>query len=378
MSTRFFTNHGAQTLLAKFSGVFSSNKDMAAFDALVGYLRSSGWFAIRSFLEHVPQVRILVGINVDSLIADYQKKGLLFHGAEGQTLDKLKADLLEDIQSAEYRPEVENGILQFISDLVSKKIEIRAHPTKTLHAKIYIFRPEGFNEHKPGAVITGSSNLTEAGLGVRGPAANYEFNVLLHDYDDVKFATDEFEVLWREGVEVLPKNLRDVTAKTYLGTEVTPRQLYFKLLAEYFGSAIDYDPNAAEDLPKGFRRLSYQVDAVTQGLRLLQKHNGFFLADVVGLGKTVVATLIARKFYFHNGFPEHQPQSPGAALVPPPAEFLKRSKPLQRLSREAPQRLYEAARDETAAITAQIAQLEAEIDSRVAALYGLDAQQASS
>lgn len=58
----------------------------------------------------------------------------------------------------------------------------------------------------------------------------------------------------------------------------------------------------------------------------------------------------------------------------PPAEFLKRSKPLQRLSREAPQRLYEAARDETAALTAQIAQLEAEIDSRVAALYGLDAE----
>ncbi len=316
MSTRFFTNHGPKTLLSKFEGVFSSNKDLAAFDALVGYLRSSGWFAIRPFLEHVPQVRILVGINVDGLIADYQKKGLLFHGAEGQTLDKLKADLLDDIQTAEYRPEIENGIVQFIEDVVTKKIEVRAHPTKTLHAKIYIFRPEGFNEHKPGAVITGSSNLTEAGLGVRGPEANYEFNVLLHDFDDVKFATEEFEVLWREGVEVLPKNLRDVTAKTYLGTEVTPRQLYFKLLAEYFGNAIDYDPNAAEDLPKGFRRLSYQVDAVTQGLRLLQKHNGFFLADVVGLGKTVVATLIARKFYFHNGFPEHRSHT---LIVVPPA-----------------------------------------------------------
>jgi hypothetical protein len=58
----------------------------------------------------------------------------------------------------------------------------------------------------------------------------------------------------------------------------------------------------------------------------------------------------------------------------PPAEFLKRSKPLQRSSRAAPQHLYEAARDETAALTAQIAQLEAEIDARVATLYGLDAE----
>ncbi|RYE71467.1 MAG: helicase, partial [Oxalobacteraceae bacterium] len=280
-----------------FYYAFSSNKDLAAFDALVGYLRSSGWFAVRPFLEHVPEVRLLVGINVDSLIADYQKKGLLFHGAEGETLTQLKSSLLKDIEEAEYSPQVERGILQFIDDVSTKRIQVRAHPTKNLHAKIYIFRPDGFNEHKPGAVITGSSNLTEAGLGVRGPESNYEFNVLLHDYDDVRFATEEFEALWKESVDVLSKDIREVAAKTYLGTEVTPYQLYFKLLTEYFGKAIDYDPNAADDLPKGFKRLSYQVDAVTQGVRLLQKHNGFFLADVVGLGKTMVATLIARKFY---------------------------------------------------------------------------------
>jgi hypothetical protein len=55
-----------------------------------------------------------------------------------------------------------------------------------------------------------------------------------------------------------------------------------------------------------------------------------------------------------------------------PAEFAKRVKPLQRVARENPQLLYEAARDETAALTEQIAKLEAEIDARVAALYGLD------
>ncbi len=222
MSTRFFTNHGAQTLFAKFQGVFASNKDLAAFDALVGYLRSSGWFAVRPMLERVPEIRILVGINVDSLIADYQKRGLLFHGAEGETLSQIKASLLKDIEEAEYSPQVEKGILQFIDDVSTKRIQVRAHPTKNLHAKIYIFRPEGFNEHKPGAVITGSSNLTEAGLGVRGPESNYEFNVLLHDFDDVQFATREFEALWKEAVDVLPKDIKEVAAKTYLGTEISP------------------------------------------------------------------------------------------------------------------------------------------------------------
>ncbi len=82
---------------------------------------------------------------------------------------------------------IEAGILQFVDDVITKKIELRAHPTKRLHAKIYIFRPKGFNEHKPGAVITGSSNLTGAGLGKDEDSSNYEFNVLLHDYDDVCF-----------------------------------------------------------------------------------------------------------------------------------------------------------------------------------------------
>jgi hypothetical protein len=42
MSTRFFTNHGDQTLLRKFQGVFESNTDIEWFDALVGYLYASG------------------------------------------------------------------------------------------------------------------------------------------------------------------------------------------------------------------------------------------------------------------------------------------------------------------------------------------------
>ncbi len=58
----------------------------------------------------------------------------------------------------------------------------------------------------------------------------------------------------------------------------------------------------------------------------------------------------------------------------PPAEFAKRTKPLQRVARERPQLLYETVRGETAALTEQIARLEAEIDTRVATLYGLDAE----
>jgi superfamily II DNA or RNA helicase len=316
MSTRFFTNHGEQTLLRKFRGVFENNPDIEWFDALVGYLRASGYFAIRPFLEKVPHVRILVGINVDAIMADFHRRGLLFLADPARALEQFKARLREDIQGAAYRREIEGGILQLVEDVVSRKIEIRAHPTKRLHAKLYIFRPTGFNEHKPGAVITGSSNLSAAGLGAEEQARTYEFNVLLHDHTDVCFATDEFERLWLESVEILPKTLQEVRDTTYLAVPVTPYESYYKLLLEYFGQSIEYDPNAITDLPAGYKRLSYQVDAVTSGFRLLEKHGGFFLADVVGLGKTMIATLIAKKYFFHNGFPGHRSHT---LIVTPPA-----------------------------------------------------------
>ena len=78
MSTKFFTNEGENTLLKKFSGVFAANKDIERFDALVGYLRSSGYFSIRPHLENVPAIRILVGINVDEIVESYHRKGHLF------------------------------------------------------------------------------------------------------------------------------------------------------------------------------------------------------------------------------------------------------------------------------------------------------------
>ncbi len=173
-------------------------------------------------------------------------------------MEVFQARLKQDIQEADYRPEIENGILQFVADVVSGKLAIRAHPTKRHNAKIYIFLPTGWCEHKAGAVITGSSNLTAAGLGPAEQARNYEFNVLLNDYADVKFAADEFETPWGESVDVLPKTVLAVRDSTYLTSNITPYELYFKFLTEYSGPAvdIDYDPNAISDLPEGFKRLA--------------------------------------------------------------------------------------------------------------------------
>ncbi|SHG02660.1 PLD-like domain-containing protein [Mariniphaga anaerophila] len=301
MPTKFFTNQDDNSLLKKFEGVFTNIESIRHFDALVGYFRTSGYFKVRAFLDKIPKIRILVGINVDKLIKKYHDKGQLYL----ENPDETKADFLEEIikniQEANYDEVTEKGILQFIEDLVSGKIELRAHPKKKIHAKVYIFRPASFNEYAPCEVITGSSNLTDAGLGAN-PESNYEFNVSLREYEDVKFATDEFERLWAESVPILKAEADRIKNQTYLKDDFTPFELYIKMLIEYFGKRVDYDPyNIDLLLPPKYIRLKYQSDAANQGYAIMMKHNGFVLADVVGLGKTIIACMIIKKFIYENG-----------------------------------------------------------------------------
>lgn len=301
MSTNFFTNQDGNTLYEKFKGIFN-NQDIRYFEALVGYFRSSGYFKIRPFLEDVSKVRILVGIEVDKLVKEYHSKGLRYLNNPQDTENAFLNQLIQDVESAEYDREVEEGILQLVEDLISGKVEIRASGKRDLHAKIYIMRPENFNEHNSGSVITGSSNLSKPGLGYQ-EAPNYEFNVLLERYDDVQFALNEFEQLWEEADTVLPEDFsQTIKTGTHLNDSLTPYELYLKMLIEYFGEAVEQEEIMTDELPKGYMRLQYQMDAVVDGFKTLKDHNGVILADVVGLGKTIIAAQIIKRYIRYNGF----------------------------------------------------------------------------
>jgi len=309
-STKFFTNENENTLISKIEGVFK-HKRIHFFDALVGYFRASGYFQIRPFIEKTAEIRILVGINIDELIHEAGSKGLLFNPNAEQAISDFLEETKRNIQEAKYNKQVEEGMLGLIQDVASRKVILRIHPDKNIHAKIYIFREEEKHSHGYGAVITGSSNLTDAGL-----SKNFEFNVELRDDTDIDFATETFGKLWLEAVELSPDFIDKVKKDTFLNDDFTPFEVYIKFLIEYFGNSVDFDPTSTSDLPKGYKKLNYQADAVNDGFNKIKKHGGFFLADVVGLGKTVVAALIAKKFYFSNGFPEHRSNT---LIVTPPA-----------------------------------------------------------
>ena len=303
MNSHIFTNKNGNTLMCEFEGVLSNNPSIKNLDAVVGFLRASGYFSLRPFLDNINKARVLIGINVDKYIAEAARQGRIFFGAE----EEVKADCLQqirrDIEQSGYKREIEDGIFQMVTDLVDGKLELRAHPSKKIHAKIYVLYPDDFNQYTQGIAITGSSNLSGNGLGITEDK-QYEFNVKMSQYEDVKFAKDEFEELWKEaeGCEITAEDLKINIERTYLTGDISPYDLYIKMLIEYFSDRVmDADDENPLNVPENYTKYDYQMDAVVEGYQKLLRYDGFFLADVVGLGKTVIATMIAKKFLQENG-----------------------------------------------------------------------------
>ena len=295
--SKFFNNAAGHTLFDKLKGIASQMTSFDRFLAVVGFFRSSGYFKLRRELGDISEIKILVGINIDDIFRKHNK-ALLMLADEEKAKEIYSTDFKEDILNAQYSPEVEQGILQMCDDLASGRLQMRIHATKNLHAKFYLCLPENHSEHSDGWVIMGSSNISESGLGIKQPP-QYELNVAMKDFDDVKYCSDEFWNLWEEAIPITANDIDLYKQKTYLGYQPTPYELYIKVLIDTFGDQVEDDFSI--QLPEGVKDLKYQKDAVIQGYQMLMQHNGLFLADVVGLGKTMIATMIAKRFVEANG-----------------------------------------------------------------------------
>ena len=299
MSSKFFTNQGTNTLENRLKDILT-HYDIKNLEFLIGYFRISGFKKIAKLLDNVDKVRILVGINIDKLTHDAQARGKKFNLFD---YEKFNQEFIENqkecLTNEEYTQEVDESVNQFIKLIAQNRLEIRISQDKNIHSKIYILRENEIKRHNDtteyrGSVITGSSNLTENGL-----SKNYEFNVELKYSEDIEFALNEFNDLWIKSVEITEKDIDTIKQNSYL-KEITPYELYLKFLIEHFEDRVDYDASVAEDLPKGYMKLAYQIDAVNEGLSKIKKHSGFFLSDVVGLGKTITSAMIVKRLCYQT------------------------------------------------------------------------------
>lgn len=298
--TMFFTNEPGLKLEDRFK---STLVNVETFDILVGYFRTSGFKALCNEFESIDKIRILIGLSTDKQTVEaYQKsKQLDFLESHSNTKDIFSKELEKELYSSEDNYDVEYSIRKFVEFLRSGKLELRAFPSCDLHAKVYIskFRKD---DRDYGRVITGSSNFSENGLN-----SQYEFNVELKNSIDVKYAQEKFDNLWTMSVDLTETYIDTINDKTWLNDTIKPYELYIKFLYEYFKEKLEKKETLEIKPPKGFMKLEYQQEAVRTISEIVDKYNGCFLADVVGLGKTYITAM-----YMQN--------LPGKKLVicPPP------------------------------------------------------------
>lgn len=301
----FFTNEPGSTLLDRFIRTLNDGK---YFDVLVGYFRTSGFFRLYQSFESIEKIRILVGLNIDKrtyeIIEESSPRNPDLSGKQTtidfetnqNTRTTFSSAVVNELEKSEDSFDVEVGVEKFIEFLKSGKLEIRAYPSKDIHAKVYILR---FNEtdRDYGRVITGSSNFSESGL-----VANREFNVELKNSADVKFALEKFEDLWKDAVDISRDYIETVHTKTWLNDIITPYELYLKFLYEYFKEKISVDKEKLTKryTPINFRELEYQTEAVKDAKAKLDAYGGVFISDVVGLGKTFISALLANELDGYN------------------------------------------------------------------------------
>jgi len=290
---KFFTNEENETLHARFEKTLEHAQ---YFDILVGYFRTSGFHRIYKTLENIEKIRILVGLNVDHKTFERYHQSMqteLDFESHKNTRQKFSNNVQKEMEHSDDTEDVQISVKKFIQYLREEKIEIRAYPSKNIHAKVYITRyAKPVSNVAYGSVITGSSNFSESGF-----VGQREFNVELKDNADVKFALDKFEKLWDESVDLTAEYIQTIQEKTWLSESITPYELYLKLIYEYLEEDINLDEKFEPFLPEGFIELKYQKQAAVQAKKILSRYNGVFIADVVGLGKTFTTSLLLQQLH---------------------------------------------------------------------------------
>lgn len=303
MSSRFYTNQD-KTLTEIINGILPKSN---AADILVGYFYFSGYKAVSDGFAD-KQVRILVGLDVDTTISksvcevERFKKAVQSRGQIKEEYYVRLVNLFDDTNLFDDDVHIEQ-FKMFLGKIKDGTLQIR----KTLdpcHAKMYIFAyNEQSNEEgeEPGTVITGSSNLSHQGLEGR-----IEINARFTEKTAFEDAEKIFNELWETSVNIVDQTNIDewntkVIEKVWYDKIFSPYLMYIRVLKEYFDIPTKDNLLTPYDITDGrYSNLRYQTDAVQMALNALDNHNGAIVADVVGLGKSIVASTVARNLHLRT------------------------------------------------------------------------------
>jgi len=294
---RIFDNIKQQLLPALQHTIKTSQRA----DFCVGYFNLRGWKNIQEDVDRwmggeFSQCRLLVGMQKlpqDELreLLSAQETPEISNALAARIRKKLVDEFREQLTVGTPTNQDEIALRKLVEQIKAGKVVVKLFLRHQLHAKLYLlFKDE---QDTPRVGYLGSSNLTFAGLSRQG-----ELNVDVIDSDASLKLADWFKDRWEDRFCVdISKDLVDVVSESWAREDLIP-PYYIYLKMAYHLSQEARTGLSEFRVPADLRGklLEFQEAAVKIAAHHIHKRNGVLVGDVVGLGKTLIGTAIARVF----------------------------------------------------------------------------------
>jgi superfamily II DNA or RNA helicase len=277
-------------------------------DFCVGYLNLRGWQSIDDLVQNWNPAdgqvcRVLVGMQrppheeIRELYRAAGEDGLIDNATAVRLRTQFASHLREQITMGIPSGKDEAGLRRFAKQLRAGQVVVKLFLPYPLHAKLYLLFRNDVNNPITGFV--GSSNLTLQGLARQG-----ELNVDVLDHHATLRLAKWFDDRWghRWAIDISAELAQIIETSWARETPIPPYHIYLNIA--YHLSTEARAGLSQFRLPARFENelFEFQKSAVKIAARHLHRRGGVMIGDVVGLGKTMMATALARMFEDDLGY----------------------------------------------------------------------------
>ncbi|MBL1210855.1 helicase-related protein [Geminocystis sp. GBBB08] len=276
-------------------------------DFCVGYFNLRGWRSISNEIEKFSggednQCRVLIGMHKLPSTQLYEELKILADSQDKMSQGKIND--LKTIIAREFREQLmvgvptsadEKGLQQLRQQLLQQKVVVKLHLRHLLHAKLYLLYKD--DRDQPIIGYLGSSNLTLSGLKYQG-----ELNIDVLDHDATNKLQQWFNDRWNDKFCIdISQELANIIDESWATEKlIPPYYIYIKMA--YHLSQEARDGLSQYTIPSEFKLFDFQEASVKIACHHVNRRGGVIIGDVVGLGKTMVGTAIARVLEEDFGF----------------------------------------------------------------------------